>query len=279
VTRREVLDHARQVLTKNHINDASLEAELLLRHTLDINRVRLYSEQDVELTPQQSADFWQKIERRMKNEPSAYITGHREFYGLDFQVNTSVLIPRPETELLVEKAILCAKKYRLPVIVDTGTGSGAIAISLAVNLPDARIYATDISVSALEIAYKNTIQHGVSDRIRLLHGDLLQPVPQTVDIIVANLPYVTATDMLSVNTAGYEPQLALDGGHDGLDIIRKLCSQVPGKLKPNGCLLMEIGMGQKNAVVDFLRDLFPTAGIEIIPDLSGIDRVIILRLL
>ena len=271
MTLKQTLSRACQVLTTNDINDASLEGELLLRQALKLSRVQLYLESEHELSPEHEEAFWRMIRRRLKGEPAAYITGYREFYGLDFYVNQSVLIPRPETEHLVDKLLSLAKNYRAPVIVDIGTGCGAIAISLALNLPQARIYATDISVPALEIALLNCRKHGVTDRIHLLSGDMLEPLPEPVDFIVANLPYVKQSDIYS---HCFEPVLALNGGSDGLRKIRQLCHQVAGKLRPGGCLLLEIGRGQRDAVSTLLHSLFPTAKMEITPDLSGIDRVV-----
>jgi release factor glutamine methyltransferase len=214
------------------------------------------------------------LERRLSGEPSAYITGHREFYGLDFRVNPSVLIPRPESELLVETALDIAKNRPLSIIADIGTGSGAIAISLALGLPRAKIYATDISAAALEVALANCRQHGVSGRVRLLEGNLLEPLPEPVDIIVANLPYVSQSEL----APRFEPPLALDGGTDGTKIIEQLCQQVGGKLKAGGWLLLEIGQGQRATVVAILHNIFPEGEIEVIPDLGGIERLVCLSL-
>jgi len=279
VTRRDALRHARKILESHNIADAVLEAELLLRYSLGVNRTQLHTEPDEELTPQQSADFRRCIERRLNNEPSAYITGHREFFGLDFLVDSNVLIPRPETELLVEKTIEVARGLSAPVIVDVGTGSGAIAVSLAIHLPDVRVLATDISASALEVARHNSTRHGVEGRIDLLCGDLLEPVSGKADIVVSNPPYVKESDLPSVNTSGFEPSLALDGGREGLDTIRRLVSRVEAKLKPRGYLLMEIGAGQLTAVTGLLRQNFPDTLIEIFPDLAGIDRVVVMQYL
>jgi release factor glutamine methyltransferase len=230
------------------------------------------------LTAQQEADFWHKVERRVKGIPSAYITGMREFYGLKFNVDDSVLIPRPETELLVEKAIEIACNYSAPVIADIGTGCGNIAISLAVNLPHASLFATDISQKALDTAHRNCERHNVERRVRLCAGDLLEPILQPVDIIVANLPYVRTADLPAVNTNGYEPRLALDGGEDGLDVIRRLCAQAGGKLKCGGSLLLEIGLGQRQEIVDLLSTLFDSMRIQVTTDLNSIDRVVCLTL-
>ncbi len=275
MTLKQALGRAREILVANNIEDAPLESELLLRHALKISRVQLYQDLNHELSPEQEETFWQLIERRLSHEPTAYILGHREFYGLDFYIDPSVLIPRPESELLVEKALKLAQSQPVSTIAEVGTGCGAIAISLALNLPQAKIYATDISAPALKIALLNCQKHGVVDRICLLAGEMLDPLPEPVDLIVANLPYVKESE---INAAGFEPPVALNGGSDGLEKIRRLCCQAGDKLRPEGCLLLEIGQGQERAVTTFLRSLFPSAEIEVAPDLSGIDRVISLRL-
>jgi len=276
VTLKEALAKAREVLIKNKIEDAPLESELLLRHTLRIDRVQLYLELDRGLNPKQEATFWQFVNRRLKGEPTAYITGHREFYGLDFYVDRSVLIPRPETELLVEKALGLAKSRPLATIADIGTGCGAIAIALAKHLPNAKIYATDISADALRVARTNCEKHGVADRVVLLRGDLLEPLSEPVDLLIANLPYVREKD-LPQNSPTYEPRLALSGGKEGLDKIRQLVNQLSrasNKLRPEGCLLLEIGLGQARAVTDLLNKVFPTARVDVATDLAGIERVV-----
>ena len=278
MTRGEALKRAREMLVRHHVEDAAFEAELLLRHTLKIDRAQLLSEPDLELKQKQADTYKTFIKRRIKGEPSAYITGHRKFFGLDFYVDKHVLIPRPETELLVEQSILRAKNYRHPVIVDVGTGSGVIAVSLAKNLPEAEIYAVDISKAALKVASRNCMGYKVEDRVKLLHGDLLGPVPVQVDIIVANLPYVLTLDVAQVNTAGFEPSLALDGGTDGTNVVQRLCLQAKDRLRPTGCLLLEIGLGQSQKILDLLRELCPAANFEILPDLSGIARVVCLTL-
>ena len=278
MTIRQTLSRARQVLAAHHVADSPLESEVLLRYALCISRVELYSDLDRRLTAEEERKFWQLAERRLTGEPSAYITGHREFYGLDFRVDHGVLIPRPETELLVEKAIALAEERAVSTMADIGTGCGAIAISLAVNLPEVMVYATDLSEAALEVARWNCQEYDVADRVRFLEGDLLDPLPEPVDLIVANLPYVRERELSCVNTRGFEPSLALDGGRDGLEKIRRLCHQAKAKLNPGGSLLLEIGMGQKEAMVSLLRTLFPQASIEVTRDLSGIDRLVCLTL-
>jgi release factor glutamine methyltransferase len=271
MTLRQSLGHAREVLAAGGIERASLEGELLLRQSTGLSRVQLYLEPERQLSLEQKKTLQQLIKRRLGGEPTAYITGHREFYGLDFWVSPDVLIPRPESELLVEIAISLAKDRRSPVIADIGAGCGAIAISLALALPRAKIYATDVSAPAMEMTLANCWQHGVTDRVRLLGGDMLEPLPGPVDLIVANLPYVKQSEVAS---GGFEPLLALNGGRDGLEKIRQLCHQAGDKLRPEGYLLLEIGQGQKQAVAALLSRLYPGVRIEVTPDLGGIDRVI-----
>jgi len=280
VNRKQALARAREILIADQIEDVPLEAELLLRHILDIDRVQLYRDIDYELSAEQHQSFWQLVERRLKGEPSAYITGHREFYGLDFFIDRRVLIPRPESELLVEKAIELAQSSTLATVADIGTGCGAIAVSLALNLPGVKICAIDISPAALEVARLNCRRHGVKDRICLLQGDLLEPLPEPVDLIIANLPYVKTVDMPRTGTEqlSFEPPLALDGGENGLSKINRLCQQAGSRLNPRGALLLEIGQGQARPVIDLLGSLFPSARIEATVDLGGIERTVSLHL-
>lgn len=268
---KQALSRARGILAEKNIEDAPLEGELLLRHALGISRTQLYLDLDCELSPKQEGTFWQLVTRRLSGEPITYITGHREFYGLDFYVDPRVLIPRPESELLVEETLSLAQNHPLSTIAEVGTGSGAIAISLALNLPETRIYASDISASALEVALINCQKHGVIDRVYLLHGNMLEPLPEPVDLIIANLPYVRESELIGMR---FEPRLALDGGRDGTERIRRLCRQVGGKLRPGSFLLLEIGEGQGKMVTTLLNALFPGGKIKLVPDLSGIERVV-----
>ncbi|TET45957.1 MAG: peptide chain release factor N(5)-glutamine methyltransferase [Dehalococcoidia bacterium] len=278
MTLKQVLGRARDVLAANSIEDASLEGEILLRQALGIDRVRLYANLKSELSAEQENEFWHLVQRRLSGEPAAYIAGHREFYGFDFFVDRRVLIPRPETELLVEKAIRLAQTHAIATVADIGTGCGAIAISLALNLPRIKIYASDVATDALEVARINCEKHGVAGRIQLLPGDMLAPLPEPVDLILANLPYVTEQETSQAGLADFEPLIALNGGSDGLDGIRRLGEQAADKLNPQGGMLLEIGWGQGQAVTNLLRRNFPSASLEIIPDLQGIERVISLRL-
>jgi release factor glutamine methyltransferase len=275
VSLKQALSRGRDILAQNKIEDSPLEGELLLRHTLGISRTQLYLELDRKLNPAEEAAFQNLVKRRLGGEPSAYITGHREFYGLDFYVDRRVLIPRPESELLVEEALALAQEHQFSVIAEVGTGSGAIAVSLALELPEVKIYATDISAPALEVARINCRKHGVIDRVSLLHGDMLDPLPEAVELIIANLPYVRESEL---NEISFEPRLALDGGGDGREKIRRLCCQVGDKLCTGGFLLLEIGQGQGKAVTALLNTLFPAGKIKVLPDLSGIERVVSLSL-
>ena len=275
---RQALAHARSTLADSNIEDATLEGELLLRYILEMDRAKLYADLDINLSPEQEKALNESLKRRKRGEPTPYITGHREFYGLDFIVNRNVLIPRPETELLVELAIKAARGNGVKEIADIGTGCGAIAISLAINLPQVTVYATDISPAALAVAYANCERHGVIDRVVLRHGDLLEPLKKPVDMIVANLPYVRQRDLMKNTPLSYEPALALNGGTSGLDRIRTLCQQAGTRLNKPRYLILEIGEGQAKEVQAILRKTFPEALIEVHKDLAGIERAISLCL-
>jgi release factor glutamine methyltransferase len=268
---RQALKEAGHLLTVNGIPDAALESELLLRHLLDFSRVQLYLNLNDPLTGEQQEAYRRLIEHRIAGHPSAYITGHREFYGLEFAVDRRVLIPRPESELLVDEAISLSRNYDNPIIADIGTGSGAIAICLAIKLPHATVYAGDISTAAMEVAATNCHRHGVAGRVHLLAGDLLVSVPQPADIIVANLPYVGRAEAAANR---FEPSLALDGGPNGTDKIERLCRQAAGKLRPGGVLLLEIGQGQQEKIMGLVKRLLPGSVVEVTPDLAGIPRVV-----
>lgn len=271
----QALGRTATLLNSQQIEDALLEAEVLLRHALGQTRTEFFLHQEEPLEPAQEAALQQSLSRRLQGEPVAYILGQQEFFGLDFLVDRRVLIPRPESELLVEKALELGRRFRrIPLLADTGTGSGNLAIALALNLPQAQIYATDISSDALEIARLNCQRHGVAERVWLLQGDLLSPLPQPVDIIVANLPYV-AGDSLPYGRGLFEPAIALEAGRDGLDIIRRFLAQVPGKLRAGGSFLLEVGIGQGAKVKEMVSRQFPGSRVELVPDLARIPRVVI----
>jgi release factor glutamine methyltransferase len=280
ITVREALSRAWDRLTAADIEYAELEAEVLLRCALSphapLARAGLYARLG-DLIDDDAIDRYEAlIDRRLDHEPSAYILGRREFYGLDFRVSPDVLIPRPETELVVERVLKLPAASGRPVIVDVGTGSGAIGIALATALPDASIIGTDVSASALELARDNARRHKVDGRILFLHGDLLSPLEAPVDVIAANLPYVTTGDwdVLEPELHDHEPRLALDGGADGLDLIRQLLKQAPDYLRTDGAVVLEFGIGQRDAIIALVRGAFPGAGITVVEDFSGIPRVL-----
>jgi release factor glutamine methyltransferase len=227
------------------------------------------------LNAEEAASYVALVERRMAGEPIQYITGEAEFYGLPFRVTREVLIPRPETEHLVETTLELAARFQAPRIVDVGAGSGAICVALACKLPQAVITAIDLSSPALAIARENAELNGVSGSIRFLHGDLLAPVnDERFEIIVSNPPYVSAGDRasLAVEVREFEPALALFAGADGLDVYRRLIPLAFTSLTPGGFLALEIGFGQEQAIARLLMEL-GFEGIEFIPDLQKIPRV------
>jgi len=281
----EALRSVTQTLRRAKIADASVEAEVLLGHVLGMSKTGLYTESERSLTSAQTERLDRLVRRRLDHEPAAYILGHCEFYGLDFYVESHTLIPRPETELLVDEAMELAKRMSRQgeqiTIADIGTGCGAIAISLALSLPGAKIYATDISPSALKVAEVNCRRHRVSGQVRLLQGNLLEPLPQAADVIVANLPYIKDCEVtdLSPEIREYEPTIAWAGGRDGLDKIREMLEQMRGKESAHAgegpaYLLLEIGQGQGGMVTSLIESCFPQASIELISDLGGIERVV-----
>jgi release factor glutamine methyltransferase len=260
--------------------DATRDAELLLLHTLAIPRTVLFTDPDRTPTSAQQAAYDRAIDRRLSGEPIQYITGEQEFYGLKLHVTPAVLIPRPETELLVEAVL-----QRLPPagpqplrIADIGTGSGAIAVALAAHRPDARITALDLSTAALAVARENAATHQLSGRIRLLESDLLSAVTGEApfDAIVSNPPYVPETDrpMLHSQVRDHEPASALFAGPDGLDVYTRLIPQAQAALSPGGLLALEFGHGQSEALAKLLSDWNE---VEFVDDLQQIPRVALAR--
>lgn len=274
---RQVASQIAATLAAHGIPDSNLEAEVLLRHALQYDRAHFYASLREQLTSEKLEIVKGLASRRTQGEPLAYITQHKEFYGLDFCVTPAVLIPRQETELLVDEALKFAVERgdENISVADIGTGSGAIAVSVAVNLPQAKVYATDCSKEALRIADLNRRKHGVTDRITLLEGDLLEPLPLPVDLIVSNPPYISS-DLLPglAPEVRHEPPLALDGGKEGLEVINRLLEQAPSKLNAGGSILVEISPEQLNAVRDLARAYFPDSVFECHSDLSGLPRCV-----
>lgn len=278
-TIKEALAAARAYLNVKGILGAALDAEVLLMHCTGLDRVALLRDDHLVLTPDQEAAFSKLVERRGKAEPIAYLTGRREFMGLDFAVDPRVLIPRPETEMMVERVLGFPNKR---IIIDVGAGSGAVAVSLATFLPDAQIYATDISAQALEVAQKNASRHRVGERIAFFQGDLLEPLrglglEGRADVITANLPYVPSRELpeLMPDVRLYEPALALDGGTDGLDLYRRLIPAAREFLASQGHLLMEITPGQGDILLRLLSADGWQARVEF--DLAGLERLVLAR--
>jgi release factor glutamine methyltransferase len=272
------LDQAARELAAHGVEEPRLEAELLLRYILGLDKAGLYSSLRERLASQEAAEFAAVVRRRESREPGAYITGHREFFGLDLYVDRSVLIPRPETELLVEHVLYEASTTFADscLIADIGTGCGAVAIAAAVNAPHARVYAVDISERALAVARANCGRHRVQDRVTLFRGDLLNPVPEAVHVVAANLPYVREPeiDCLMPEVSVFEPRIALNGGADGLREIGRLLEGTRDRLLQSGAVLLEIGADQGPSVCAIARDLFPSGRIEVATDMGGLDRVV-----
>ncbi|MSQ28583.1 MAG: peptide chain release factor N(5)-glutamine methyltransferase [Dehalococcoidia bacterium] len=321
--------------------EARIEAEVLLRHHTGLARAQLLTRGGDPLDPEVEAAVHESLRRRLRGEPLAYITGHREFFGLEFAVDARVLIPRPETELLVETALEWVKAasiesrgttsppapllrgerrpvplpsqgrgeglgsdaspgtnlmFRRPpetelllkarrddappvTFADIGTGSGAIAVSLAVNAPVLHGYAVDASTGAIEVARHNAAAHGVAGRIEFLEGDLLAPLPGPVDMLLANLPYVRQDQLplwcgVAQVELAWEPLAALDGGLDGLDVIRRLLADAPRYLRPGGLLLLEIGSWQGDEALQLAASAFPKGTVTLQRDLAGLSRMV-----
>lgn len=272
----QVLAEARQRLAQTS-DSANLDARLLLSHVLGQPTTWLYSHFDASLTSEQSSAFNNLIDQRMQGKPIAYLIGTQGFYRWDFIVTPDVLIPRPETELLIEAASAWLKNRQTGSlkIVDIGTGSGIIAISLALLFPQATVTGVDISPAALEIAQLNAGRLGATN-IEFQQHNLLGGLSSDfqVDLIAANLPYIDSDEMQTLEVAKWEPHLALDGGRGGLDLIRDLLPQAPRHLKPSGLILLEIGADQGQATQQLAHKIFPTAQINVQKDFAGLDRIV-----
>jgi len=263
-----------------------LDASVLIAHIINKPRTWVMAHPELTLTPAQQNQLNESLMRLENGEPFPYVLGHWEFFGLDYDVTPEVLIPRPETELLVEKAIawLQETKVRSPSsplrVADIGTGSGAIAVSLAVNVPDADILATDISSKALQVAIQNAIKHGVANRIEFIECDLLPTQSKFVnrksqiDLLCANLPYIPTETLSQLSVFGREPTVALDGGEDGLDLVRRLLNIAPDWLAPNGLILLEIESTRGLQALNLAHEMFSNAEISLYQDLAGKDRML-----
>jgi len=280
-TIQKLLTWITDYLTQRTVDAPRLSAELLLSHVLGLKRIELYTQYNQPVAPEQLEQLRGLVKRAGQHEPVAYLVGRTEFYSMEFDVTPDCLIPRPETELLVQRAIEFLRKRTGPQLVcDLCTGCGIIAVAIARNVPDAKIIATDISDPALGVAAKNIEKHKLQERIELRQGDLFEPLVAQLDlfdVIACNPPYVSEAEYeaLEKNVKDYEPRLALHAGADGMDFYRRISEKVDGFLKPDGILLLEIGYQQGDAV----RTLFEQAGafaeVRTEKDLNRNDRIIV----
>lgn len=251
-----------------------LDAQLLLAHALGVSRTQLLGRLSEDALESAADRYQDLLARRARREPLAYITGTQEFWDRSFAVTPAVLIPRPETETLVERALELGRQGA-ERMADVGTGSGCIAVSVATDLPSAVVYATDVSRDALEVAARNVQRHGVGGRVVLLEGPLLEPAPSGLDLVLANLPYVSRGELdgLQPEVREWEPRKALDGGEDGLDLVRRLLTQLPEKLLPHGACLLEIDPRQFTRLRADVARLLPEWHVQAIKDLTGRPRI------
>lgn len=266
-------------LIEADVDAPRLTAEVVLSHALGLTRTQLLTHREGSLTPDQLARAQRDVDRLVKGEPLAYVVGHKEFYDVDLLTDRRALIPRPETECLIEHALKAFAHHPAPVIADVGTGSGAIAVTLAKHLPRARIIATDLSPDALELARENARRIGSAARIDFRVGSLLEPVGEALDLLSANLPYIDDKiwPYLASTIRGHEPKMAFIGGPDGLDLVRGLLRDAPRVTRPGSLILLEIGAYHGDAVTEIAQQNFPQARIEIKPDYAGLDRLAVIE--
>jgi release factor glutamine methyltransferase len=260
-----------------HSSSPRLDAEVLLAHLLGLGRASLLAHSTSPVDADKRSQYDALIERRYKGEPVAYLTGHKEFYGLDLYITPNVLVPRPETESAVEACLEALPKSETSQLADIGTGSGAILVAVCKHRPLVKAFGTDISPAAIEVAAHNCRAHGVEHQATLQVGHLLQPLPAKVDVIAANLPYV-APGEAAEDVATWEPQVAVFGGdEDGTALIREFLMSAPNYLLPGGTVVMEVAHSQGKIVSELARTAFPLAKIEVRKDLAGYDRIVIIK--
>lgn len=266
-------------LTQADVDAPRLTAEVVLAHALELTRTQLLAQPDRPLTPDQLTRVQRDLDRLVNNEPLAYVVGHREFYDIDLLTDVRALIPRPETECLVEYAIKIMADRPAPFIADVGTGCGAIAVTLAKHLSQARLIATDLSADAVDLARANAQRIGVDARIDFRLGSLLEPITESLDLLAANLPYIDDKDWpyLARTIRGHEPKMAFIGGPDGLDLVRALLRDASRVLHPGSVILLEIGAYHGDAVIETALLNFPQARVEIKPDYAGLDRLAVIE--
>ena len=262
---------------KPHSDTPDLDAQLLLSEVLDRTRTWILTHPDLELESKQSQTFIRDLARCEAGEALPYVLGWWEFYGRRFQLNPEVLIPRPETELLIEEALTFLKNHPdRRMVADIGTGCGCIAVTLAAEIPDLNIVAADIERGALRIARNNAQDHHVRPRVWFIQADLLSPLRVCFDLICANLPYIPSEELADLVVARREPRSALDGGVDGLRVVERLMTQIPNLLTLRGRALLEIGADQAEAAQILARKAIPSSTIEVLQDLAGRDRLLVI---
>ena len=276
----DLVEWTEDYFRESGITTPRLDAEVLLGFVLQKSRLQLYLSFEMPVFPDHLSVFRQLVQRRKEHTPVSYLTNHREFMSIDFYVDSRVLIPRPETEILVEYVLDRTSTHGPISLVDIGTGSGAIAVSLAFNRPEWYIVATDISIDALAVAETNATRH--QTQIEFRSGDMLstlESVDNKFDWIVSNPPYISSQDykILPPDVRNFEPKLALASPPDGLQLIRILIESAPNYLKPNGRLAIEIGKGQRLDVEDFVHRSKKYQKIDFIPDLSGVARILVVQ--
>lgn len=276
MTVREILNEATRELEAAGIETARLDSEVLLAFCLNCARLEFLKNPDLKINKNKLSQYTKLVERRLKYEPVAYITGRKEFWSFTLEVNKGVLIPRPDTEIILEEALAVGKNIIAPRIADIGTGSGAIALALAKELPEAKITATDISPAALKVAKKNARNLKLGKNIEFLKGDLFAPVKGLFDIIVSNPPYISAAEYeeLPRGVKDFEPKIALLAGQTGVEFYEKLIYQSKNHLKKDGWLLMEIGAPQAEKIRDIMQECAFFEDIDVRRDYAGHDRVI-----
>ncbi|HEY58592.1 MAG TPA: peptide chain release factor N(5)-glutamine methyltransferase [Anaerolineae bacterium] len=277
-TLSHALNLARGVLAP-HSDTAAIDAQTLLAHLTGRSRAWVLAHPEALLDESQTVRLHQALQRLARGEPLPYVLGQWEFFGRSFVVTPAVLIPRPETELLVEAALDWLRAHPgSRRVVDVGTGSGCIAVSLAAEVDEVQIVAIDQSAAALEVARRNAQRHGVTRRLRWIQADLLAPFAGPWDVVCANLPYIPSAQLARLPVARFEPRLALDGGPDGLHLVRRLLRQARVQIASPGALFLEIGAGQGPLAAQTARRLFPEAYVEVRPDLAGHPRLLCLFL-
>jgi len=282
-TIQKLLNWTTEYLTNKSVDSPRLSSELLLSHALGLMRIELYTQFDKQVPKQQLDHLHDLVKRAGLHEPVAYLTGKTEFYSLELDITSDCLIPRPETELLVQRAIEYLRTCSgIQYVCDLCTGSGCIAVAIAKNFPDVRITATDISAAALEVAARNVEKYKLKENVRLLCGDSFEPIIQQLDVsefdlIVCNPPYVSTAEYEKIekNVKDFEPVLALLAGSDGLDVYRKIIEKVDDYLKSSASLMLEIGYAQGSAIKDLLEQSGIFAEVKIEKDFHNNDRMII----